>query len=59
MGRLTRSMSTVPTAARAPWRSTLRRWLSRLGVAGFAFFLLKGLAWLLIPIALAYLGRSK
>jgi hypothetical protein len=31
-------------------------WLKRLGVAGFVFFLLKGLLWLLVPSLLAYLG---
>jgi len=25
------------------------RWLKRLGVAGFLFFLIKGLLWLIIP----------
>jgi hypothetical protein len=32
------------------------RWLSRLGVAGFMFFLIKGLLWLAVPALLAYLG---
>jgi hypothetical protein len=32
------------------------RWLQRLGVAGFAFFLIKGLLWLAVPALLAYLG---
>jgi hypothetical protein len=32
------------------------RWLQRLGVAGFAFFLIKGLLWLTVPALLAYLG---
>jgi hypothetical protein len=27
-------------------------WLARIGVAGFFFFLIKGLAWLLVPAAL-------
>ena len=26
-----------------------RRWLERLGMAGFAFFFLKGLLWLIAP----------
>lgn len=26
------------------------RWLARLGVWGFAFFAVKGLAWLIIPL---------
>jgi hypothetical protein len=33
------------------------RWLQRLGVAGFAFFLIKGLLWLAVPALLAYLGN--
>jgi hypothetical protein len=36
-------------------RSTMR-WLQRFGVAGFAFFLIKGLLWLAVPALLAYLG---
>lgn len=32
------------------------RWVQRLGVAGFLFFLVKGLLWLAIPALLAYLG---
>jgi hypothetical protein len=32
------------------------RWLQRLGVAGFTFFLVKGLLWLTVPALLAYLG---
>jgi hypothetical protein len=32
------------------------RWVQRLGVAGFAFFLIKGLLWLTVPALLAYLG---
>jgi len=33
-------------------------WLKRLGVAGFLFFLLKGLLWLLVPGLLTYFGLS-
>jgi len=33
-------------------------WLKRLGVAGFVFFLLKGLLWLTVPGLLAYFGLS-
>jgi hypothetical protein len=32
------------------------RWGQRLGVAGFVFFLIKGLLWLLLPALLAYMG---
>ena len=31
-----------------------RAWLKRAGVAGFGFFLAKGLAWLLVPGLVAY-----
>lgn len=31
-------------------------WLKRIGLAGFFFFLAKGLLWLLVPSLLAYLG---
>lgn len=36
--------------------SPLARWVGRFGVAGFAFFFIKGLLWLLIPALLAYMG---
>lgn len=31
-----------------------KHWIRRLGLAGFLFFLLKGLAWLALPAAVAY-----
>jgi hypothetical protein len=31
-------------------------WLKRLGIASFLFFLLKGLAWLLLPALWYYFG---
>ena len=31
-------------------------WLRRLGVAGFIFFLVKGLLWLTVPALLYYFG---
>ena len=37
-------------------RAGARGWLQRLGVAGFLFFLIKGLLWLMVPALLAYLG---
>jgi hypothetical protein len=47
----------TPSAARRTVReSSPTRWLQRLGVAGFAFFLFKGLLWLTLA-ALAYLAR--
>lgn len=33
--------------------STAARWGRRLGVAATLFFLIKGLAWLLVPVAVA------
>lgn len=30
------------------------RWIKRLGVAGFMFFLIKGLLWLIIPALITY-----
>jgi hypothetical protein len=38
-------------AAKNP--SPAARWAARFGVAGFLFFLIKGLAWLIVPAALA------
>ena len=35
-------------------RSRLARGLAKLGTAGLVFFLLKGLAWVLVPLAIAY-----
>jgi hypothetical protein len=31
-------------------------WLQRIGVAGFLFFLIKGLLWLTVPALLVLLG---
>jgi hypothetical protein len=39
-------------ATRSDRGSRLRRLVRRLGVAGFLFFLVKGLLWLLVPAAL-------
>jgi hypothetical protein len=30
------------------------KWIKRFGVAGFMFFLIKGLLWLIIPALVAY-----
>lgn len=32
------------------------RWLKRFGIAGFLFFLIKGLIWLALFIAVTYFG---
>lgn len=42
----------TPSARMPPKR--LRHWLERIGVLGFAFFLVKGLLWLTVPALLAY-----
>lgn len=33
------------------------RWIARLGVAGFMFFLIKGLLWLIVPAVLVAFSR--
>ncbi|CAN5840441.1 hypothetical protein BH20ACI4_BH20ACI4_21480 [soil metagenome] len=30
------------------------KWIKRFGVAGFMFFLIKGLLWLIVPALIAY-----
>ena len=37
------------SAASASVPANRRRWLERLGMAGFAFFFVKGLLWLIAP----------
>lgn len=32
----------------------IARWIKRFGFAGFMFFLIKGLLWLIVPFLLAY-----
>lgn len=44
---LTTTTSNRTTGERA------RPWLRRAGAAGFAFFLVKGLAWLVVPFVVA------
>ena len=33
-------------------------WLKRVGFWGFMFFFIKGLAWLIVPAVLVYLGQG-
>lgn len=33
-------------------------WIKRLGFAGFMFFLIKGLLWLIVPALIAYFSLS-
>jgi hypothetical protein len=37
--------------------STFARWFKRFGVAGFLFFLVKGLLWLIIPALVVYFAQ--
>ena len=37
-------------------KSSGSEWFKRFGVAGFLFFLIKGLLWLIIPALAAYLA---
>jgi len=34
------------------------KWIKRFGVAGFLFFFIKGLLWLIVPAILIWLGVS-
>jgi len=35
-----------------------RSWIKRFGVAGFVFFLVKGLLWLIVPAVIAYFSMN-
>lgn len=53
----------LPPAPVSVRGSGLKAWVRRLGVAGFLFFFIKGLAWLALPALLARqvmdgMGRS-
>ncbi|MCB1025809.1 MAG: alanyl-tRNA synthetase [Acidobacteria bacterium] len=41
-----------------PKKSAFHRLVKRFGMAGFLFFLIKGLLWLIVPSALIWLGYS-
>lgn len=46
--------ATAPnTDTPGPHPGRARRWLARIGVAGFLFFTIKGLLWLLVPALIA------
>ncbi|MEJ2360064.1 MAG: hypothetical protein P8Z75_01355 [Gammaproteobacteria bacterium] len=49
-------MQSKPTSVKSKRFSLSCPWLKRLGIAGFIFFLVKGLLWLLVPGLLAYFG---
>lgn len=54
MAILSRQQSTEVTEPRVSQCT----WLRRVGVAGFIFFLVKGLLWLIVPALLYYFGAS-
>jgi len=35
-----------------------KKWVKRFGAAGFVFFLVKGLLWLIVPAAIAYFSLN-
>jgi hypothetical protein len=37
---------------------SVTKWLKRFGVAGFLFFLIKGLMWLIVPAVITYFAVS-
>lgn len=41
---------------RCPVPQGWRKWIARFGVLGFAFFFIKGMAWLIVPAALAWMA---
>ena len=43
-------MTETPEKRKAPGA----RWIKRFGFAGFMFFLIKGLLWLIVPALVAY-----
>jgi hypothetical protein len=45
----------MPETAPPPDRKATP-WLKRIGLAGFLFFLIKGLLWLIVPALLVYFG---
>jgi hypothetical protein len=51
-------MNTETSPAKPARLSLACPWLKRLGLAGFLFFLIKGLLWLFVPGVLVYFGLS-
>ena len=41
-----------------PKKFSPKKWLARFGVAGFLFFFIKGMLWLIVPALLIWLGYS-
>ena len=48
----------VPLCGANPKHMRVGKWIKRLGVWGFLFFLVKGLLWLLIPALVAFWASS-
>lgn len=46
--------TSVSTESAEVKKSTLRTWLARFGIAGFLFFFIKGLLWLIAPALLVW-----
>ncbi len=46
----------APEADRCPVPTGWRKWIARFGLAGFIFFFVKGLAWLIVPALLAWMA---
>lgn len=44
------------TSPACPVPRGMQKWIKRFGVAGFMFFLIKGLLWLTVPAVLAWWG---
>jgi len=57
MRQVERSDAQAESVAAKPLRCPLPRWARRLGVAAFLLFLIKGLAWLIVPALLVWWGR--
>ena len=47
-------MTPEPVKKKCPAKT----WVKRFGAAGFVFFLVKGLLWLLLPAAVAYFSLN-
>ena len=47
-------METEPVKGKCPAKT----WVKRFGAAGFVFFLVKGLLWLIVPAVVAYLSLN-
>jgi hypothetical protein len=47
-------METEPSKRKCPAKT----WVKRFGAAGFVFFLVKGLLWLILPAVIAYFSLN-